>query len=60
MKTSIDQDFTDQEMEQIKRFGQALGGAVTPFDEEVELYLARYEEARLRAAQNGGSTGADN
>jgi hypothetical protein len=34
--------------------------APTDFDEEVELYLARYEEARLRAAQNGGSTGADN
>jgi len=30
-------------VEQIKRYGQALSGGVTPFDEEVERHLARYE-----------------
>jgi hypothetical protein len=32
-------------MEQIKRYGQALSGGVTPFDEEVERCLSE----RLRA-----------
>jgi hypothetical protein len=27
-------------VEQIKRYGQALSGGVTPFDEEVERHLA--------------------
>jgi hypothetical protein len=39
MKTSIDH-FTDSEMEQVKRFGQALSEAPTDFDEEVEKRLA--------------------
>jgi hypothetical protein len=30
-------------MEQTKRYGQALSGGVTPFDEEFERQLARYE-----------------
>jgi hypothetical protein len=30
--------FSDPELAQIKRYGQALGG-VTPFDEEVERHL---------------------
>jgi hypothetical protein len=38
MSTSIDQDFTDQEMAQIKRFGEALRGKPTPFDEEFEQH----------------------
>jgi hypothetical protein len=33
-------------MEQIKRYGQALSGGVTQFDEEVERHLARYEANR--------------
>jgi hypothetical protein len=40
--------FSDHEMEQIKRFGQALSGGVTPFDEEVEKHLARYEANRKK------------
>jgi hypothetical protein len=38
--------FSDDEMEQIKRYGQALSGGVTPFDEEVERHLASYEANR--------------
>ncbi len=38
----VDQ-FSDKNMEQIKRYGQALSGGVTPFDAEVEWHLARYE-----------------
>jgi hypothetical protein len=33
------QEFSDSEMEQVKRFGQALGGSPTDFDEEVERCL---------------------
>src|SRR5260221_14764979 len=39
--------FSDDDMDQIKRFGQALGGAPTDFDEEVEKAL----DARLRARE---------
>jgi coproporphyrinogen III oxidase-like Fe-S oxidoreductase len=38
--------FSDDEIDQIKRYGQALSGGVTPFDEEVERHLARYEASR--------------
>jgi hypothetical protein len=43
-KAPADQ-FSDDEMAQVKRFGQALGGAPTDFDEEVEKHLARYAKA---------------
>jgi hypothetical protein len=35
----IADQFSDDEMEQIKRYGQALNGGATPFDEEVERHL---------------------
>ena len=35
-------------MEQIKRYGEALSGGVTPFDEEVERHLARYQAKRKK------------
>ena len=50
--------FSDHEMDQVKRYGQALNGGVTPFDEDVERHLARYEanrkkmEAKAQAAQS--------
>jgi len=40
--------FSDEDMEQIKRYGQTLNGGVTPFDEEVERHLAYYEANRKR------------
>jgi hypothetical protein len=55
--------FSDNEMEQIKRFGQALGGAPTDFDEEVEKELDARAHAReasagkMKAAATGGSPG---
>jgi hypothetical protein len=55
--------FSDDDMEQMKRFGQALGGAPTDFDEEVEKALdspARAREAsaaKMKAAATGGSVG---
>jgi hypothetical protein len=55
----------DDEMDQIKRYGQALGGGVTPFDEEVELagYEALYAKLRGRPErgirQDLGSSGTD-
>ena len=50
--------FSDDEMDQIKRYGQALGGKPTPFDEEVESHLAGMEAnaAKMRAAQTGGAS----
>ncbi len=42
----VAEQFSDEAMEQIKRYGQALSGGVTPFDEEVERHLARYEANR--------------
>jgi hypothetical protein len=53
----IADQFSNDEMEQIKRYGQALNGGVTPFDEEVERHLACYEanrkkmKAKAQAAQ---------
>jgi cytochrome c553 len=32
----IADQFSDDEMDQIKHYGQALGGSPTPFDEKVE------------------------
>src|SRR5260221_5678432 len=55
--------FSDDDMDQIKRFGQALGGAPTDFDEEVEKALdarLRAREAsagKMKAAATGGSAG---
>ena len=40
--------FSDDEMGQIKRYGEALNGGVTAFDEEVERHLARYEANRKK------------
>ncbi len=37
--------FSDDEMDRVMRYGQALSGGVTPFDEEVERCL----NERLRA-----------
>ncbi len=45
--TATDQ-FSDEDTEQIKRYGQALSGGVTPLDEEVERQLARYEANRKK------------
>jgi hypothetical protein len=49
--------FSDDEMDRIKRYGEALGGKPTPFDEEVEMYLQHHEAnyAKMRAAQTGDS-----
>lgn len=55
------EQFSDPEMEQIKRFGQALGGQPTDFDKEVERELEKRARAReasaekMKAAQTGGS-----
>jgi hypothetical protein len=49
--------FSNDEIDQIKRYGQALHGGVTPFDKEVEKHLTRYEanrkkmKAKAQAAQ---------
>jgi hypothetical protein len=40
--------FPDHEMDQVKRYGQALSGGVTRFDQEVEKHLARYEANRKK------------
>jgi len=54
--------FSDDEMEGIKRYGQALGGKPTDFEEEVEKHLTgqyarehEREEAKMHAAQTGGA-----
>jgi hypothetical protein len=47
----IADQFSDDEMAQIKRFGEALGGKPTAFDEEVERYLDAMEKNRARAAR---------
>ena len=44
----VAEQFSDEDMEQIKRYGQALSGGVTPFDEEVERHLDRYEANRKK------------
>jgi hypothetical protein len=48
--------FSDEDMEQIKRYGEALSGGVTPFDEEVERHLARYETDRKKMEAAKGAT----
>jgi hypothetical protein len=53
--------FSDDEMEQVKRFGQALGGQPSAFDEDVEKALAKhypkeFSAEKMHAAQTGGST----
>ena len=48
LATRVADHFSDEETEQIKRYGQALSGGVTPFDEEVERHLARYESNRKK------------
>jgi hypothetical protein len=47
--------FGDDEMAQIKRYGQALGGQPTDFDKEVEKRLRVHEanHAKMRATQIG-------
>lgn len=40
---AISDQFSDDELAQIKRYGQALGGSPTPFDEEVEKHLRNIE-----------------
>jgi hypothetical protein len=56
---SVADQFSDPEMEQIQRFGEALHGGVTPFDEEVEHHLERRAReasaAKMKAAQTGGT-----
>lgn len=52
----IASQFSDDEMNQIKRYGEALGGKPTPFDEEVQAHLDGMEANahKMRAAQTGG------
>ena len=47
----IADQFSDEEMMRIKRYGEALGGKPTAFDEEVERHLKAMEKNRARAAQ---------
>jgi hypothetical protein len=49
-------------MEGIRRYGQALGGSPTPFEEEVEKHLSgqaaqERDYKKMHAAQTGGSPG---
>jgi cytochrome c553 len=48
--------FSDEEIKQIKRYGQALSAGVTPFDKEVERHLARYEANRKKIKDGRGAT----
>jgi hypothetical protein len=48
-------EFSDNEMEQIKRYGQALSSGVTLFDQEVEKHLARYQTRRKKMRNPKGS-----
>lgn len=52
----IADQFSDEEMEAIKRYGQALGGS-TDFSDEVEKHIAGHEAyyKKMRAAATGGS-----
>jgi hypothetical protein len=45
--------FSDEDMERIKHYGEALGGKATPFDEEVERHLEYHERhyAKMRAVK---------
>jgi hypothetical protein len=49
--------FSSDEMEQIKRYGQALSGSPTSFDEEVEKHLRKLEanKKKMKAARTSGS-----
>jgi hypothetical protein len=53
----IADQFSDDEMAQIKRFGEALGGKPTALDEEVEMLLCEMEKhadkLRARAKRRG-------
>jgi hypothetical protein len=40
--------FSSDEMEKIKRYGQALSGSPTPFDEEVEKHLRKIQANKKR------------
>jgi hypothetical protein len=56
----IADQFSDPEMEQVQRFGQALGGQPSAFDEEVEKALAKhypkeFSAEKMHAAQSSGS-----
>jgi hypothetical protein len=52
----VTDQFSHEDMEQIKRYGQALSGGVTPFDEEVEKHLADYEAKRKKMKAAKGTT----
>jgi hypothetical protein len=52
--------FSDDEMDQIKRYGQALGSGVTPFDEEVERHLAHYKSTRKKMEAAKAAQSAQN
>jgi hypothetical protein len=54
----VAKQFFDEDMEQIKRYGQALSGSTTCFDEEVETYLRRIEANKKKAhrAKPAGSS----
>jgi hypothetical protein len=53
-------EFSDDDMDQIKHFGQMLGGGVTPFEEAVEEAFNKRQAAReanakkMHNAQTGG------
>jgi hypothetical protein len=47
--------FSDDEMDQIKRYGQALSGGVTPFGEEVEKHLVSVPSAEYGWLPEKGS-----
>ena len=59
-KDKVTDQFSDDEMNQIKHYGQMLGGGVTPYDEAVEEALNKRQAAReanaknMRVAQTGG------
>jgi hypothetical protein len=48
---AVADQFSDDDMAQIKRYGQALGGSPTPFDEEVEKYLRSIEANKKKPAR---------
>jgi hypothetical protein len=50
---AIADQFSDDDMGMIKRYGEALGGKPTPFDEEVEQYIRQHQANyhRMRAAE---------
>jgi hypothetical protein len=52
----VTDQLSNEDMEQIKRYGQAMSGGVTPFDEEVERHLARYESNRKKMEAAKGAT----